>query len=113
MEKHHRDDEKITLAEKNSIENILNGHTLQLGRILKMGANHGHEKRVEKALRNEYCHVPVLSGLDKDHKQRKENEPQPFRWVGGADESNDMQLSDMCFTFVTGISNCIDKKLKR
>ena len=63
-------------------------------------------------MRNEYCHVPVLSGLEKDHKQRKENEPQPFRPVGGADESNNQQLSDMCSTIVTGISNCIDKKLK-
>ena len=112
MEKHHRDDEKITLAEKNSIENTLNGHTLQLGRILNMGANHGHEKRVEKALRNKYCHVPVLSGLDKDHKQRQEDEPQPFHPVCGGEESNNKQMSSICSTIVTGISNCIDKKLK-
>ena len=37
MKPYMKKDPVITLKEKNSVEDILNGHTLQIGRILKIG----------------------------------------------------------------------------
>ena len=42
MEPHIKNDPVITLSDKNTTERVLNGTTLQLGRILKMGENHNH-----------------------------------------------------------------------
>ena len=47
----------MSMSEKNRIERELNGHTLQLGRILDLGSNHKHWDRMKKALVNKACHA--------------------------------------------------------
>ena len=68
MEPHVVNDVTITLEERNQIEANLNGHTLQLARIFKMGGDHGHWDRITSALVNKSGHIPVLYGLVMDHK---------------------------------------------
>ena len=53
----------ISWDEKCNIEKKLNCHCLQLGCILKIGEKWNHWPRVKKALKNQYCHIPVLYGL--------------------------------------------------
>ena len=69
MQKHIKDDPVMSWEEKEKLERNINGHTLQLGRILEVGENFQHEERVKNALRNKNCHVPGLAGLAKDHKE--------------------------------------------
>ena len=104
---HYSKDEVITMDEKNNIERKLNGHCLQLGRILKVGERWKHWPRVQKALKNNDCHIPVLSGYVKDHKQTPEGQPQPFRPVGGCLEANNGQLSWMTSQMVTSLASHI------
>ena len=68
MEPHIANDKIITIEDKKATEDILNGHSIQFGRILEVGAIHKHEGRVESALRNKSCHVPVLFGLERTTK---------------------------------------------
>ena len=56
MQPHIANDETITLEERNTIENTLNGHTIQLGKILKMGKDHKHWDRIKNALVNKAGH---------------------------------------------------------
>ena len=49
MEPHVANDPVISLEEKNVIENTLNGHSLQLARILKIGQNGNDWNRVKSA----------------------------------------------------------------
>ena len=67
MEPHVKNDPVITFKDKARTERVLNGTTLQLGRILQMGEDHNHWDRTRQALTNKRCHVPVLSGMEKDH----------------------------------------------
>ena len=69
LQPHITSDKVITLEEKNETEKILNGHSIQLTRSLRIGESHRHEPRVKQAVTNKFCHVPVLSGLLKDHKE--------------------------------------------
>ena len=50
------------------IENILNAHAQQLVRILMLGFNWGHGKRMISAMTNNLSHIPSLYSLPKDHK---------------------------------------------
>ena len=43
METHVSNDRVINWEEKESIEKTLNGHSIQMGRLLKIGEKHGHE----------------------------------------------------------------------
>ena len=95
LQPHVISDKVITLEEKNETEKILNGHSIQLTRILRMGESHRHEPRVRQAVTNKFCHVPVLSGLLKDHKEVPPGAAPPVRPVAGADEANNAQLSQM------------------
>ena len=103
MSPHYRNDEEISMQEKNNIEKKLNGHCLQLGRILKVGERWKHWPRVQKALKNSDCHIPVLSGYVKDHKPTPEGQPPPARPVGGCDEANNRQLSWITNQIVTSV----------
>ena len=49
MQPHVANDPVISLEEKNVIENTLNGHSLQLARILKIGQNGNDWNRVKSA----------------------------------------------------------------
>ena len=52
MEPHVKNDPVITLEDKARTERVLNGTTLQLGRILQMGEDHNHWDRTRQALTN-------------------------------------------------------------
>ena len=102
VQPHTENDTVISYDDKKVIEKILNGHTIQLGRILKVGEKWNHWPRVQSALRNKSCHIPVVSGYPKDHKPFIEGEPPPIRPVCGADESNNGQLSWLLSQIVNG-----------
>ena len=70
LQPHIVNDPVITLKDRDHIEDVLNAHGIQMARILRMGETHGHETRVQSAVRNHECHAPVLSGMPKDHKVR-------------------------------------------
>ena len=72
LQPHIENDPVITLKERDKTEDALNAHGMQMARILRMGENHGHETRVQSAVRNHDCHAPVLSGMPKDHKPQVE-----------------------------------------
>ena len=112
MEPHVVNDVTITLEERNQIEANLNGHTLQLARIFKMGGDHGHWDRITSALVNKSGHIPVLYGLVKDHKVSAPGQPKPTRPVCGADESSNSQLSHILSVIVTAVSEIVDEDLQ-
>ena len=111
MQPHVANDDIITLEDRKTVENQLNGHTLQLGRILKLGDNHRHWDRFRKALTNKYGHIPILYGLDKNHKARQEGQPRPMRPVCGADESPNYQLCHLLSIIMTGLAGAMDEEL--
>ena len=112
MEPHVSKDSIISLEDRTKLERQLNGHTLQLGRILKIGENHNHWDRVKSALINKFGHVPVLYGLLKDHKSVAAGQPCPTRPVCGATEAPNAQLCHLLSTVVTGLAMTIDEELK-
>ena len=112
MQTHVKDDPTISLEEKNTLENVLNGHSIQLSRILRIGESHKHCDRVKLAMTNHSCHVPVMAGFDKDHKQAADGAPRPMRPVCGADEAPNAQLADTLAEIVNGIADRLDRKLK-
>ena len=113
MQQHIQEDEVLSWKEKEKIENNLNGHTIQAGRILKVGENYGHEDRVKNALRNKNCHVPEMSGLAKDHKEGiDERVGPPSRPVVQADESNVCQLSHMMTEICQALAEEMDKTVQ-
>ena len=60
MQPHISNEELISWTDKQKIENVLNGHTIQFGRILRIGDRWEHWGRVQNSLRNNLCHIPVL-----------------------------------------------------
>ena len=68
MQPHIEGNPEISWEDKMSLERELNGHSLQLGCSLKIGDKWNHWPRVKRALRNKFCHIPVLSGANKTHK---------------------------------------------
>ena len=91
-------------------EKVLNAHSIQTGHILRMGENHGHWSRIKSALVNHFGHIPVLYGLVKDHKDKKEGEPLPSRPVCGADKGLNTQLSQVLAQVVAAIAMDMDEK---
>ena len=87
MEPHVNKDAVIDLDKRKDVENSLNGHCLQLGRIVKIGYTHGHWDRMKSALINKFGHVPVLYGLKKDQKVSFTGKPTPTRPVCGANDA--------------------------
>ena len=111
MQTHVTNDPVIDWKEKCSIENVLNGHTLQLGRILKVGENWQHSKRVQSALRNKSCHVPVLYGQWKDHKNAIDEAGPSLRPVCGASEANNGQISQLLAEVMMALAAEMDKDI--
>ena len=93
MTPHTNSDPIVPWDEKTDLERKLNGHTLQLGRILKVGEKWKHWPRVQAALTNKSCHIPVLSGYPKDHKPVSEGEPPPMRPVCGSDVTKQIMVN--------------------
>ena len=112
MEPHVANDPVISLEEKNVIENTLNGHSLQLARILKIGQNGNDWNRVKSALTNKFGHVPVLYGLKKDHKTRAAGQPVPTCPVCGANDAPNAQLCHILSTVVNAITVTNDEEMR-
>ena len=112
LQPHIASDKVITLEEKNETEKILNGHSIQLTCILRVGESHKLESRVKQAVTNKYCNVPILFGLLKDHKEVPPRAVPPVRPVCGADEANNSQLSQMLAGIVTAVTEITDKKFR-
>ena len=66
----HANDPTISWEEQRQLERQLNGHTLQFGRLLRLGKAWGdnHVARVKSALRSKNALKPPLYGLRKGHK---------------------------------------------
>ena len=112
MEPHYINEEEITLEDRKAIENNLNSHCVQLGRMIKVGENHKHEDRFKSALINVDAHIPTLYGMDKDHKHQPPGQPRKMRPVAGASESNNAQLSYLLAWIVNGIAEALDSDLQ-
>ena len=100
MKTHLNEDPKITWKEKCDLEREMNAHTIQMGRILRLGEkwNSGgrHWKRVKNALRTRFSLVPPLSGTAKTHKPLppgREYLGHPLRPVCGASQCSDGPLA--------------------
>ena len=94
MQSHLAHDPKLSWQDQCSNEKRMTAHTLQWGRLLKLGAkwdNGGkHWDRVKNALRTKFCMAPPMSGYYKDHKEPavgKEYLGPKLRPVCGAVES--------------------------
>ena len=111
MQPHIKDEAVVTMKDRHDTERTLNGHTLQLGRILGVGENHRHWPRVKSALRNRSGHVPTLYGLIKDHKPVSPGSAPPMRPVCGADDSGNGQLSRLLSDIVTAVADRVDRKV--
>ena len=111
MQPHVASDTTINLDERADIERKLNGHTLQLGRILRIGSDHNHWERFKSALTNEYGHIPTLSGFLKDHKQHTPGQPRKMRPVAGASEAPNSQLCHLLAVIIRGLSGTLENKL--
>ena len=81
--------------------------SIQLTRILRLDESHRLVPRVRQAVTNKLCHVPLLSGSLKDHKQVLHVRP-----VAGADEANNAQLSQMLAGIVTAVVEIVDKRIR-
>ena len=90
----------------------LNGHTLQLGRILTLGEEHNHWDRFKSALVNKFGHIPTLFGFLKDHKPSTPGMPRKMRPVAGASEAPNSQLCHLLATIVRGLSGTMEEKLE-
>ena len=98
MEPHKETDNLITMEEKHTLEREMNAHTLQWGRMLKLGEKWNrsgkHWARVKNALRTRSCLNPPLYGMPKDHKPVPLGEEYlgpPVRPVVGVTESMNAQ----------------------
>ena len=56
--------------------------------------------------------MPVLSGMEKDHKQVEEGQQVPLRPCAGADEANNGQLSHTLAQIVAATAEIVDKEVK-
>ena len=111
MEPHFANDKIISWDEKEKISHLLNGHTLQLGRILKLGDKWQHWDRFKTGLRNYLCHIPVLYGCWKDHKPNTGDTGPPLRPICGATEAPNGQLSYLLSEIVTVIGAKMDEEI--
>ena len=113
MQKHIQDDPVMSWEEKEKLERNINGHTLQLGRILEVGEKFHHEERVKNALRNKNCHVPGLAGLAKDHKENIDLNVGPsLRPVCQADEANVKQMNGLLTEVCQSLADEMDRTVR-
>ena len=113
MQPHIQNDPVISLEERDKTERVLNGHCIQLTRILRMGQAHGHETRVHSAVKNHSCHVPVISGVKKTHKPLVPGQPVPVRPIAGADEANNQQISQILADIVVAVTRIMDPRMAK
>ena len=116
METHVEGDATLTWNEQEKIEQVLNGHTLQFGRILRVGQKWGaeHVRRIHSALRSRNALRPPLYGLAKDHKDLVQSEwgdIPPQRPVCGAQESANGPLSDLLSDIIDALATEMDNEV--
>ena len=110
MEPHVANDREINWDEKESIEKTLNGHSIQMGRWLRLGQRHGNDDRIKAALKNKNAHIPVMKGADKDHKSGfDEGVGPPLRPIVGADEAPNTQISSIMTEILQALALELDK----
>ena len=94
MEEHHKEDKIISKKETNKVERNLNYHSKSLTKIFKVGEAHG---QLERAIRNSTVHVngqiPVMKGLEKDHKTSDDRTKVEMRPVINAMEGPKRNIS--------------------
>ena len=95
MREHVDKDVVVTENDYTKIEEEMNGHSVMWGRILNIGAAHGQEDRVKRALVSHNSAAPVLRGHRKDHKAARglEGEGPPTRPVVNAKRGAISRLS--------------------
>merc|ERR1712121_459149 len=81
-----------------------------MGRWLKIGEKYGNDDRVKAALKNNNAHVPVMKGVDKDHKIGfNEGVGPPLRPIVGADEAPNAQISTIMTEILQALALELDK----
>ena len=115
MQPHLGDDQLLTWGEQCTVERKMTAHTLQWGRILRLGAkwdNGGrHWDRVKNALRTKFCLAPPMSGYYKDHKapaEGREHLGPKLRPVCGTVESSNGPLSHMLSEILSYLGDRVD-----
>ena len=114
MDTHVRQDQEINQTEADIIEKTLNGHSIMLARILKIGKGLKQEQRVKSAVISKNGTIPELYGLRKDHKpvaSGQEATGPPTRPVCGASRSINGPLSNILSEVLDRISDRIDIRI--
>ena len=118
MQPHLGEDKLLTWEEQCSLEKRMTAHTLQWGRLLRLGAkwdNGGkHWDRVKNALRTKFCLAPPMAGYYKDHKAPAEGREYlgpKLRPVCGAVESSNGPLSHMLSEILDHLGDRMDAEV--
>ena len=114
MKPHFESDPEQTWEQRRKLEDQVNAHTIQMGRILRMGEKWGHWERVKSALICHFSAAPLLQGYVKDHKVLPPGDnPVPLmRPVCSALESNNGALSDILAEVCTTLGDEMDMDIK-
>jgi hypothetical protein len=89
---HVINDEIVDRSAVETAEKTLSACAEQLARVLRLGEDHGHQARVNAAMRSVSSKVPTLDALVKDH---KDTIPLPIRGVCKARQSPNGILGDL------------------
>ena len=93
---HLTGNEEINWAAKQDNERVLNAHAIQMIRMFKIGDNHQYRGRIKMAFHNKFGHIPVLRGVDKDHKDGFDPAVgPPLRPIVAADEAPNGQIAEI------------------
>ena len=76
ISEHVRKDHIVTSSAVREGELLMNNHTRQWVRFARIGENHNHIWRVNRALISNYLSIPPLMGLRKDHKGDIDDNPE-------------------------------------
>ena len=111
MKEHVENDATVTKEEYTKVEEEMNGHAVMWGRMLGVGAAHGHRDRVKKALLSHDSSAPVLRGHRKDHKAAApglEEQGPPMRPVVNAKRGAIARLSHLLSKLVAIVAEEAD-----
>ena len=119
MQQHMRNDPVISWQEKCTLEKEMNGHSIQWGRILRLGSSWdsagSHWSRCwSNALRSRFALDPPLSGLPKSHKSLPaglEDRAHELRPVAGAVESSNGPLARLLTEILNMLALVMDKEI--
>ena len=118
MEPHFIQYPEQSWEERRSLEDTVNAHTIQVGRILRIGEKWGHWSRVKSSIISHFSAVPLLHGYVKDHKPLPPAEPPSehpvpqMRPVCSVLESNNSALSSILAEVCTTLGDTMDKEIE-